>query len=36
MSGGGDRIAEFNDFRRKMNERILEHDNQVVRRFFAL
>lgn len=33
---GGDRISEFNEFRRKMNERILEHDNQVVRRFFAL
>jgi AhpD family alkylhydroperoxidase len=31
-----DRIAEFTAFRRRMNERILEHDNQVVRRFFAL
>jgi AhpD family alkylhydroperoxidase len=31
-----DRIREFTDFRQRMNERILEHDNQVVRRFFAL
>jgi AhpD family alkylhydroperoxidase len=31
-----DRVGEFTAFRRRMNERILEHDNQVVRRFFAL
>ena len=31
-----DRVAEFTDFRKRLNERILEHDNQVVRRFFAL
>jgi AhpD family alkylhydroperoxidase len=31
-----DRIGEFAAFRRRMNERILAHDNQVVRRFFAL
>ncbi|MGN6312589.1 MAG: carboxymuconolactone decarboxylase family protein [Rhodanobacteraceae bacterium] len=31
-----DRLAEFTAFRQRMNERILEHDNQVVRRFFAL
>ena len=31
-----DRVKEFGEFRRRMNERILEHDNQVVRRFFAL
>jgi AhpD family alkylhydroperoxidase len=31
-----DRVAEFTAFRQRMNERILEHDNQVVRRFFAL
>lgn len=31
-----DRVAEFTAFRRRMNERILAHDNQVVRRFFAL
>ncbi len=31
-----DRIKEFTDFRVRMNERILEQDNQVVRRFFAL
>jgi AhpD family alkylhydroperoxidase len=30
------RVREFAEFRRRMNERILEHDNQVVRRFFAL
>ena len=34
--GGGDRIAEFTAFRKRMNERILAEPNQVVRRFFAL
>lgn len=32
----GDRIEEFTAFRKRMNERILSEDNQVVRRFFAL
>jgi len=32
----GKRVEEFVEFRKRMNERILEHDNQVVRRFFAL
>jgi AhpD family alkylhydroperoxidase len=38
MSGSGDkdRVAEFTEFRQRMNERILGHDNQVIRRFFAL
>lgn len=38
MSTGGetDRLKEFTEFRQRMNERILGHDNQVVRRFFAL
>ena len=38
MSGSDEknRLQEFNDFRQRMNDRILEHDNQVVRRFFAL
>lgn len=31
-----ERIAEFTAFRQRMNERILEQDHQVVRRFFAL
>ncbi|MEZ5455008.1 MAG: carboxymuconolactone decarboxylase family protein [Lysobacteraceae bacterium] len=31
-----DRVAEFTEFRKRMNERILSEDNQVVRRFFAL
>jgi len=31
-----DRLAEFSDFRKRMNERILAEPNQVVRRFFAL
>lgn len=31
-----DRLAEFTAFRQRMNERILSHDNQVVKRFFAL
>lgn len=32
----GKRVDDFVAFRQRMNERILEHDNQVVRRFFAL
>jgi AhpD family alkylhydroperoxidase len=35
-AGDKDRIAEFTEFRKRMNERILAEDNQVVRRFFAL
>jgi AhpD family alkylhydroperoxidase len=35
-SNENDRIAEFTDFRKRMNERILAEPNQVVRRFFAL
>ena len=31
-----DRVKQFTEFRKRMNERILGHDNQVVRRFFAL
>lgn len=34
--GSKDRIAEFTEFRKRMNERILAEPNQVVRRFFAL
>lgn len=33
---GSDALAEFTTFRKRMNERILAEDNQVVRRFFAL
>jgi AhpD family alkylhydroperoxidase len=32
----GDRVEAFTAFRKRMNERILSEDNQVVRRFFAL
>ncbi|MBL8299071.1 MAG: carboxymuconolactone decarboxylase family protein [Rhodanobacteraceae bacterium] len=31
-----DRVRQFTEFRKRMNERILAQDNQVVRRFFAL
>lgn len=31
-----DRVGEFAAFRARLNERILDQDNQVVRRFFAL
>ncbi len=34
--GGKDRLAEFTEFRQRMNQRILAEPNQVVRRFFAL
>ena len=33
---GNDQLKEFTEFRQRMNDRILGHDNQVVRRFFAL
>ena len=42
MSGGDeggaakDRVAGFNAFRARMNERILAEDNHVIRRFFSL
>ncbi|KFL37422.1 carboxymuconolactone decarboxylase family protein [Arenimonas donghaensis] len=35
-AGEDDRVREFSQFRKRMNERILAEDNQVVRRFFAL
>ena len=31
-----DRVQAFTDYRKRMNERILGEDNQVIRRFFAL
>lgn len=31
-----DRVEQFTAYRKRMNERILAEDNQVVRRFFAL
>ena len=31
-----DRVKEFAEFRKRMNERILAEPNQVIRRFFAL
>ena len=40
MNGGGEgeaeRVRQFTEFRKRMNERILAEPNQVVRRFFAL
>ena len=33
---GEDRVRQFTEFRKRMNERILAEPNQVVRRFFAL
>ena len=36
MSGGDDRLRAFTEFRQRMNKRILDEPNQVVRRFFAL
>lgn len=29
-------IQEFNDYRARMNERILAHDNKVIKRFWSL
>ena len=34
--GEADRVRQFTEFRKRMNERILAEPNQVVRRFFAL
>ena len=31
-----DRVKEFTEFRQRMNQRILDEPNQVVKRFFAL
>jgi AhpD family alkylhydroperoxidase len=36
MSDADDRVKQFTEFRQRMNKRILEEPNQVVRRFFAL
>ena len=36
MSGADDRVKQFTEFRQRMNQRILDEPNQVVRRFFAL
>ncbi|MBV2208887.1 MAG: carboxymuconolactone decarboxylase family protein [Thermomonas sp.] len=36
MSDTEDRVREFTEFRQRMNKRILDEPNQVVRRFFAL
>ncbi|WP_256646537.1 carboxymuconolactone decarboxylase family protein [Thermomonas paludicola] len=36
MSNEQDRLKEFTEFRQRMNKRILDEPNQVVRRFFAL
>jgi len=35
-TAGKDRLAEFTEFRQRMNQKILAEPNQVVRRFFAL
>lgn len=35
-AGGDKRVAEFTEFRERMNDRILSQNNQVVRRFFNL
>lgn len=29
-------VQEFNDYRARMNERILRHDNKVIKRFWSL
>ena len=36
MEDSNDRVRQFTEFRKRMNERILAEPNQVVRRFFAL
>ena len=29
-------VEEFNDYRTRMNERIMSYDNKVIKRFFNL
>lgn len=36
MDEHDDRVKQFTEFRQRMNQRILDEPNQVVRRFFAL
>ena len=36
MDDSDDRVKQFTEFRQRMNQRILDEPNQVVRRFFAL
>lgn len=36
MSAADDRVQQFTEFRQRMNQRILDEPNQVIRRFFAL
>ena len=36
MDENDDRVKQFTEFRQRMNQRILDEPNQVVRRFFAL
>lgn len=36
MEDSNERVRQFTEFRKRMNERILAEPNQVVRRFFAL
>lgn len=36
MSSSDDRVRAFTEFRQRMNKRILDEPNQVIRRFFAL
>ena len=36
MSEAEDHVRQFTEFRKRMNTRILDEPNQVVRRFFAL
>ncbi|SHF01132.1 carboxymuconolactone decarboxylase family protein [Thermomonas hydrothermalis] len=36
MSSSDDRVKQFTEFRQRMNKRILDEPNQVIRRFFAL
>lgn len=32
----GNKFQEFTEFRKKMNERILEHDHKAIKRFFSV
>lgn len=32
----GKRVSEFNEFRRKMNERLLAEDNRIIKRMFSV
>jgi AhpD family alkylhydroperoxidase len=36
MSSEINLVEDFNDYRKRMNDRLLSHDNKILKRFFSL